>query len=134
MKLLTRDTDYAVRALTCIASSRDGMFTVSSLSEELDMPRPFLRKILQVLNKKGLLKSYKGRSGGFSLVVDPGKINIVNIIEIFQGRFTLNEHLFKGRTCPRVRTCYLKKKLDNIEKDLVKKLQSITIKSLVKEE
>ena len=132
MKLLTRDTDYAVRALTSIAGSKDVMFTVSDLAEKLDIPRPFLRKILQILNKRGLLKSYKGKGGGFSLVVDPNKINIFALIETFQGPFTLCEHVFKGKTCPNIKTCYLKDKLDDIEESLVKSLRSITVKSMVR--
>ncbi|MFC1570261.1 RrF2 family transcriptional regulator [Candidatus Omnitrophota bacterium] len=132
MKLITRDTDYAIRALSCIAASEGGMITVSHLSDELYIPRPFLRKIFQILNKAGLLKSFKGKGGGFSLVEKPGKITIFDLVEIFQGPFRLSDHTFKGATCPHIELCYLRKKLDNIEKDIAKELKSITIASLVK--
>ena len=134
MKLITRDTDYAIRALTCIAGAKGASSSVSRLAKELDMPRPFLRKILQRLNKEGLVKSTKGKGGGFSIVVSPAKISVFDLVEIFQGPFQLNEHVLKGKSCPRVRTCYLKKRLDMLEKDVMRELRSITIASLVKEE
>jgi len=132
VKLLTRDTDYAIRALSCIASADSGIITVAALSDELDIPRPFLRKIFQILNKSGLLKSYKGKRGGFSLIEKPEKITVFKLIEIFQGPFQISEHTFKGQMCPRLRICYLKTKLDDIEKGVIRKLKAVTIASLVK--
>ena len=67
MKLINRDTDYAVRALSYILRRKDKIVTAAELVRELDMPRPFLRKILQSLNKNGFLKSQRGKGGGFIL-------------------------------------------------------------------
>jgi Rrf2 family transcriptional regulator, iron-sulfur cluster assembly transcription factor len=133
VKLITKYTDYAIRALGCIAQTKDEIVTVSGLSEKLDMPQSFLRKILQQLNKKGILKSYKGKGGGFSLKINPAKITVFQLVEIFQGEFKLNEHVFKGKICPVIKTCYFKKKLDIIESKVRKQLQLITIKKITKQ-
>ena len=134
MKLITRDTDYAIRALVCIAGENKNsksIVTVKMLSDELDMPQAYLRKILQILNKKKILKSFKGRSGGFVLVKATKDISIFELVEIFQGPFFLNEHLFKGKMCPRVKICYLRKKIDGIEGSVIKELKNINISELV---
>lgn len=131
MKLITRDIDYAIRALSCIAGNKGDVITVDVLFEKLDMPKAYLRKILQRLNKEGILKSSKGRGGGFSLVGRPEKITVFDLIEIFQGPFQINEHLFKGEKCPEIKTCYLKKRLDKAEKSLIKELKSVTIASMM---
>jgi len=131
VKLITRNTDYAIRALSCIASSKDEIITVSDLSKKLDMPRPFLRKILQALNKSDLLRSTKGSGGGFTLVANPDKITVFDLMKIFQGQFKLSEHTFKGKACPQIKTCRLKKKVDGIEKNVIRRLKSITISSLL---
>jgi len=132
MKLITRDTDYAIRALTCIAGEKKKVVTVTALSGKLDMPRAYLRKILQRLSKGGLLKSSKGKGGGFSLACNPQKVTVFSIIEVFQGPFQLSEHIFKGKKCPRIKTCRLKKKLDKIDKTVMQQLKAITILSLMK--
>ena len=130
MKLITKDTGYAIRALNCISGVEGQIVTVSDLAERLDIPRPFLRKILQVLKKKGILNSYKGKNGGFVLSVDPEKITVLGLIEIFQGKFCLKEHVFYGKRCSYFKNCSLKKKIDILETRVAGELKAITIGSL----
>ena len=132
MKLITRDTDYAIRALCSMACSKKEMISADELVNKIKIPRPFLRKILQILNKNRIIKSYKGKGGGFVLQIDPKKITLIDLIEIFQGQIKLGEHLFKKRKCPNIKTCSLRKKLDGIEQLVIKELESITIASLLK--
>ncbi|RJP29574.1 MAG: Rrf2 family transcriptional regulator [Candidatus Omnitrophota bacterium] len=131
MKLLTRDTDYAVRALCFIARMDNKVVPVPELVRELDVPRPFLRKILQILHKKGILYSFKGKGGGFSLAKPPDKILITDLIKIFQNSLKLNECILKKRICPNKGACSLRRKIDGIEKIVAKELSSITVKSLI---
>ena len=93
MKLITRDTDYALRAACFIAKQNSKIVPVSRMIKELKMPGPFLRKILQILNRKGILKSHKGQGGGFSLGVPPERIYLVKLAEIFQGPLKLNDFI-----------------------------------------
>lgn len=133
MKLITRDTDYSVRALCFIAKSKNEVVSVSDLVKKLKIPKPFLRKILQILNAEGLLHSYKGLGGGFELARKPEKIFLVDLIRIFQGPLKLNECFFKKKYCPNIGVCPLKKQIDNLEGIVVAKLKSITISSLLKD-
>ncbi len=134
MKLITRNTDYAVRALCCIAEQKQEVISADQLVKSLEMPRPFLRKILQTLNKEGLLNSSKGKGGGFALAVSPGKITLTDVMEIFQGPIKLNECQFRKSDCPYISDCFLKKKIDEIEKEVIVKLKAITIASIIKKE
>jgi Rrf2 family protein len=105
MKLITRDTDYSIRALIYIASNKDRIISITELVKELDTPRPFLRKILQSLSTSGVLKSYRGKNGGFELAGKPEKIRLLDLMEIFQGKFKLSECLFKKELCPNKISC-----------------------------
>ena len=134
MKLITRNTDYAVRALCCIAEQEKNIVSTDQMVQNLQMPRSFLRKILQILNKKGLLNSYKGKGGGFTLALPPEKISLIDVMKIFQGPIRLNECKFKKSDCPYTSDCLLKKKIDEIEKEVVIKLKVITIASIIKKE
>ena len=133
MKLITRDTDYALRALTYIAGRKKRIITADDLVRKFRIPRPFLRKILQILNKKSVLKSFRGKRGGFILAKPPESIFVVDIMRIFQGPVKLNEHIFKNKVCPRIKTCVLKKKLDAIEGYVIRELKAISIKSLARD-
>ena len=132
MKLITRDTDYALRALCFIAQGKKEIFSVAQLSGELKIPRPFLRKILQELNKNGILKSRKGKGGGFVLGVRPERLFLVDLIQIFQGPLKLNECIFKRLPCPRKESCRLKKRIDSLEKHMITELKTIRMIDLLK--
>jgi len=129
---MTRDTDYALRALCFIAGCKGKIVSVSKLVRVLKVPQPFLRKLLQILSKKGILKSYKGNSGGFLLNNDPGNIFLVDLIKIFQGPFILNECFLKKHPCPNIKRCILRKKITRIEEYVLKKLKGITVSCLLK--
>jgi Rrf2 family protein len=130
MKLITRDTDYALRALVYIALRKNRVVSASELVSRLKIPRPFLRKLLQRLNKKGIVKSYKGQGGGFTLASDAKQILLTDLIETFQGRLQLNECLFKKRRCPDIGRCPLHSEIEDIEKDMLLKLSFINLASL----
>ncbi|OIO81145.1 MAG: hypothetical protein COW11_05605 [Candidatus Omnitrophica bacterium CG12_big_fil_rev_8_21_14_0_65_43_15] len=134
MKLITKDTDYAIRALCCIAKNKKkgDIACVTDLVKCLKIPKPFLRKILQALNKCGLLLSFKGPCGGFRLNKPADKIFITDIMQVFQGPFMLCEHTFKTGPCHDVKKCIFKKKLDAIGVYVKKELGTITIKDLIK--
>lgn len=132
MKLITRDTDYAIRALAFIVGSKEEVVSVTSLVKALKIPRPFLRKTLQQLTRKGILASQKGKGGGFILLRSPQKIYLLDLIRIFQGPVILNECVFRKKLCPNRNTCPLKKKIDLIEDHVVNELSSIKVSDLIK--
>ncbi|MCL5070846.1 MAG: Rrf2 family transcriptional regulator [Actinobacteria bacterium] len=131
MKLITRDTDYSIRALIYIARNKGRIISITELVKEFGAPRPFLRKILQSLSAKMVLKSYKGKNGGFELAKKPEKIYILDLMEIFQGKFKLTECLFKKKICPNQISCELKSKLDSLEELVENKIKEITLASLL---
>ena len=135
VKLITRDTDYAIRALIFLAKERTKKRTsATELVKELEIPRPFLRKILQTLTRGKLLASYRGIGGGFVMTKSPDKIFLADLIAIFQGPVTFNECFFRKMICPDMKSCALKKKMRRMERDFVTQLNSINIASLLKQE
>jgi Rrf2 family protein len=130
MKLITRNTDYALRALCYISKQKD-VVTVAELVRTLGVPRPFMRKILQQLNKKGVLESYKGRGGGFKLKIAPEELYLFKIMRIFQGQVGLNGCFLKKDICPNKGKCVLRKKINSIEEDVLRQLKAINVASLV---
>lgn len=131
MRLITKNTDYAVRALCFMAKDNDRRVSVTELAKRLRIPKPFLRKILQILNREGLLRSYRGKTGGFVLARPPDGIFLTELIEIFQGPVKLNDCILKKTLCYNIRTCLLKGRIDDIEKRVVRELKSITVESLL---
>ena len=131
MKLITREIDYAVRALKYLAEKGKKKVPVTELVDVLGITRPMLRKIMQELAKNGIVISYKGNNGGFRLDKRPEDIYLIDLVEIFQGRFSMNECMTNKEICPNRDDCILKSKIENIEADVKKKLESINLESLM---
>lgn len=130
MKLINRKTDYTIRAIAYIGRCKRRFVPVSEIAQSLCIPRPFLRKILQILHTHGMLNAREGREGGFSLAVPLKKIFLTDLITILQGPVKLVDCLMKKRFCPVAKNCILKKKIEAIEQLVKNKLQAITIASL----
>ena len=130
MKLINRNTDYALRAL-CYISKQKSVVTVTELVSRLGVPKPFMRKILQQLNKEKILKSYRGQRGGFKLKATPEKIYIIEIMRIFQGQMGLDRCFLKKDICPNKGKCVLRKKIRSIEENAFQQLKRINIASLI---
>ena len=67
--MLTNATKIAIRATLYLAmfSSETKKLGVKHIAETLEIPQPFLSKLLQKLNKSDIVSSTKGPYGGFYL-------------------------------------------------------------------
>jgi len=131
MNLLTRSTDYAIRALIFMAKDEDKIVSTADLDRELKLPRPFMRKTLQQLQQAGYLSSVKGVGGGFKLEKSPGEIKLIDLMTIFQGEISLGDCLFKKRLCSCVRSCPLRREVKEMESMLLGRLRNITLARLI---
>ncbi len=134
MKLITRDSDYAIRSLIYMARGENGeLFDVPGLVNKLGIPRPFLRKILQVLGKKGIVHSIKGMGGGFILNRAADNILIVDIVKIFQGPINLTECLLGKEICPNIKTCPIRARIKRIEGHIKDEIGDLTVADVIGE-
>jgi len=132
MKLVTKNIYYAIRSLLFIAQESGKVVSVSDLVKKLNMHRAFLRRILQILSKHKILRSIKGKGGGFVLNIGPSKLRIIAIIEIFRGKVDIMNCLLEKDICPYPNDCVLMAKMKGIERRLHKTLEATTIATLLK--
>ncbi len=85
--MLSNACKYAIRAVTYIAinGTEENKIGLRQISKGLNIPSPFLGKILQLLTRHKLLVSSKGPNGGFSLARDASQITLFNVVEIVDG-------------------------------------------------
>lgn len=133
MKLLTKNADYAVRALVELALKEGSFISAKTIADKQGIPYEFLRKILRTLISEGFVMSREGQVGGFRLDKDAGKIKVSDIIRIFKGEIRVSECLFRKKICPNRAKCVLRHKMQKIENIVTKEFEKITIESLIKE-
>jgi Rrf2 family protein len=133
MKLLTKETDYAIRAAMNLARRGDGFASSRSISTQEKIPLHFLRRILQTLIKGGLVESKEGVAGGFRLRAAADDISIARLIRLFQGNIELSQCMFRRRICSNRKTCVLKKRIAAIESMVEREFEDMTVGDLLRD-
>lgn len=134
MELIKRNTDYALRVLTLMGKYKKGhIIFARDLAASEEVPLLYLHKILQKLQRQGIIRSYRGRfGGGFSLAREIRKITLREIMEIAQGKFAINRCFIEQVRCPRINNCLIHKQLHQVQKNIESALNKITLAALVK--
>lgn len=99
--MLSNTCKYGIRAVIYLAlnEKENKKIGIKEISEELNIPTPFLGKILQMLAKNKMLNSTKGPNGGFSLRRPANEITLLNIIEIIDGLGLFEDCLIGLSSC-----------------------------------
>jgi Rrf2 family protein len=135
--MLSSTCRYGIRAVIYIASKdqNKGMTGIKQISKDLGLPSPFLSKILQQLAKQKVLNSAKGPHGGFSLVKDPKKITLFDIIKAIDGDEIFTDCVMHNGSCKSIERkkipCTLHEDYDKVRGDMINLFQSRTIYDLV---
>jgi Rrf2 family protein len=84
--IFSNPTEYAIRGLSELAIRGDDKpVLLDELVKGTDLPRDFLAKVFQKLVRGGVLKSAKGRGGGFRLARPASQIMLIHIVESIDG-------------------------------------------------
>jgi Rrf2 family protein len=84
--MITNKTKYALKALYRLAIlPQDEPILIAEIAELEQIPRKFLELILVELKQHGILKSRKGRGGGYSLAKATKDISLADVLRITDG-------------------------------------------------
>ncbi|WP_415183165.1 RrF2 family transcriptional regulator [Phaeovulum sp.] len=104
---LTVMSDYALRVLVFAAAHRDRLVTIDETREIYDISRGHLMKIIGVLARAGILRSQRGRSGGFTLGLPPEEIRLGDVLRLTEPDFEMVECLAPASGCVILPFCRL---------------------------
>src|SRR5262245_42777162 len=106
--MISRASEYAIRSLTYLAmQEREAFHLARDMAERLEIPAPFLAKILQPLVARGLVRSQRGRSGGFRLARDPAEITLFQIVDAQENLGKIRQCMLGQAECSDERACPL---------------------------
>lgn len=78
--MLSQTSEYALRAMTCLAFSNARLTTTPSLAEMTKVPSNYLAKVLQSLAQAELIIGRRGVGGGYRLARPANEITILDIV------------------------------------------------------
>ncbi len=134
--MLSNTCKYAIRAVLYLAiNDEKGVKTgIKKISKDLDIPTPFLGKILQNLARQKILSSTKGPNGGFGLGKDMNDILLMDIVEVIDGQDTFHKCVIGMKYCSEQENpCALHSRYAELREEIRKIFEVETIKQLVQD-
>ncbi|MFA7416499.1 MAG: iron-responsive transcriptional regulator RirA [Rhizobium sp.] len=131
---LTKQTNYAVRMLMYCAANNDRLSRIPEIAKAYGVSELFLFKILQPLNKAGLVETVRGRNGGVRLGRPADKITLFDVVRVTEDSFAMAECFEDDGEidCPLVDSCGLNAALRRALNAFFDVLAEYTIDDLVK--
>jgi Rrf2 family nitric oxide-sensitive transcriptional repressor len=127
--MISQTMEYALRAMTHLASLGDAVGTSEKLAEATQTPHDYLSKVMRDLVRSGLVTSTRGRQGGFALARPASKISVLDIVNAV-------EPLRRITSCPlgnpsHTQLCPLHRCLDDAMAQIEHAFASNTLSDLV---
>jgi len=120
---MSRKMEYALRSLIELALSREEGLSGAMVAERSGISPSFLKQILSLLVKEGLVESQRGRQGRYHVGKNPGDLTLLEIVERVEGELPSNFHgvSWGGET---------QKVFEDVDRNLRNCLMSVTLEML----
>lgn len=97
---------YALRAMADLAA-HEGWVSLGAVSERQNISRKYLEQVISLMHHAGLVRSLRGKHGGYQLTRKPEEYSLGEILRAAEGSLApvscldcTNDHL-----CPQLITC-----------------------------
>jgi len=112
--------------------AKGSVVTISQISKQWDIPENYLRKIIPLLSKAGLIYSHRGSSGGIVLAQPADKVTFLDVIVAVEGKIFLSKCLINTDMCDKSPWCAANVVWAEAQEKMEKVLGSWTLEELVK--
>lgn len=127
----SRTTEYALRILAFMSLTPREPRSSAHLHRHLRIPKKYLQRLLTGLAKEGLVRSIRGRNGGYLIARGLRKISLIDIVEAVEGYDRAPRCFFGFPTCPVDNPCAMHEVWAGHRRALTRTLASTTLADIV---
>lgn len=124
MLKLSKKTEYALMSARYMALNDHGKYvTAREIANNYNLSFELVAKVLQIMAKNNLIKSYQGVKGGYTLNKSSEKISLAEIIKAVEPAYEITECLrnsFEEDSCSYFNYCKIKDPLAEVQKKIDK--------------
>lgn len=132
MKLSTRG-HYGLQAMVYLAKiEHNNPIPLRRIANDEHIPEQFLEQIFIDLRKAGLVKSFRGAKGGYSLNNQPEKIVVGDIVRVLEGSTNIIDCIEDedGDCCEKTDDCSTKMVWDKVRQSMNSVLDGLSLADL----
>ncbi len=126
-------TEYTIRTLLELAKHKtDKPVNIAYICKKRNLPRKFIEQLFNKLKNKGIIKSIRGKYGGYILNKDPQDITLREIIEAVDDSFFTIFCSTRPKYCE-APDCDSQSLWIKINEDMKRYFDKITLKNVMEE-
>lgn len=133
--MLSNASKYTIKAMLYLMmhASKDNKIGAKVIAKDLNIPEPFLAKLLQQLVRFRLLSSTKGPKGGFYISKQNAKHSICDILEVIEGQELFNDCFMELEKCDALNPCPVHFIVADFKVNLYKKFKQLNLQEFTDE-
>lgn len=122
---------YALRVMIDLAQHRDGrLIPLAVIAERQNISEKYLENIVSGLAKGGLVKSTRGKNGGYTLTKSPREYTVAEIMAASEGDLAPVACLKDSNGCDNAQNCLTVTLWANLQDVIYEYLSGITLEDL----
>lgn len=138
MKLSSQE-EYGLRCLLQLARAGEGAgLTIAEMSEREGISAPNVAKIMRILRRAGLVRSTRGKAGGYRLARPAQEVRALDVLAALGGRLFdpsfCDRHAGVEVHCLNTRDCSIRPVLRGLQEAVDQVLGELTLASLLASE
>ncbi|ADU65297.1 Rrf2 family transcriptional regulator [Desulfurispirillum indicum] len=126
---IRKETDYALRIAVYLANKQERV-KVSEICQKLNLTKPVVIKVIQMLKRHGLVASKTGKYGGLSLAHPPEEISVYDVLVSMSADHSINTCLEDASFCQLQPICRISRFFCDIQRDFNARLKSVKLAGL----
>lgn len=128
---LSKSTELALHSLWQLAHRTPELLLVSDMAGKQHVSESYLAKIFQKLAREGLVRSTRGKHGGFALAKKPDQITLASIIRAVETRTCFFECQDRSRRCRGKKDCFVRNIFKDAEERMLTVLEGTTLADIM---
>jgi len=108
-------------------ASRGEVLSAHALADRSHLELPTVSKVLKLLVNTGLVDSYRGANGGYSLERNASDISVAEIITAIEGPIAMTECSVKEGLCAQESICSLRGNWQRISVAVAKAMEGVSL-------
>ena len=123
---------YALRVMLDLAGQAEGYLSLKEIADRQQISVKYLESIAAILNRAGLVRSQRGKDGGYCLARPAGEITAAEVLRLTEGTLSpVACPSLAGNPCQRAETCKTLPLWRVLDETIDRTLSSVTLEDLL---
>ncbi|MFM8770699.1 MAG: RrF2 family transcriptional regulator [Candidatus Kapaibacterium sp.] len=132
MVRLSKRIEYALLAMQDMASKPGNIVSAKDVAMHYGISQALVAKVLQQLARQGLIRSYAGSTGGYTLARPSDAITVAEVISVMEGGSPalVDCQSTDHSSCSAEHTCTIKEPLGRLQERIQETFRSMSVAEL----